>query len=305
VNYLTPDGVAVDSAGKIYTTDSLQNQVIRADNITGVNEVSLNVNYLLYINGVEKPSGIFVDPVSGIYIADTNNNRIDRLFDMSYDDQIVLGSAGAGVGNLNSPHSAVTTTPTKSIAVSAVMPPSLSFPTELVGTASSSQTSTLSNIGLAPLAVSSVASTLADFPMTHNCPSTLSAGASCVATVLFQPTAGGLRKGAVKFALKGAASRSVVLSGSGALVTLNPTELILFDGAGGTVTVTNPLSTSTSIKSVKMFGQFKETNNCTTLAPGASCTINVSWVYNGYVITGTLEVIDASGTAQYVSITGE
>jgi sugar lactone lactonase YvrE len=305
LNYLTPDGVSVDSTGHIYTTDSLQSQVIRADNISGANEVSLNVNFLGYINGVEKPSGIFVDANGLIYIADTNNNRVDQLFGMSYDDQIVLGTAGAGIGNLSSPHAAVTQMETKSVAVSVVTPPSLAFPTELVGTASPSETTTLSNIGLGPMTVTSVTSTLADFPMTNNCPATLVAGANCTATVTFQPTTGGLRKGQVKFTLKGAASRATSLSGSAALVTVSPSELIMFDGAGGTVTVTNPLSTSTSLKSVKIIGQFKETNNCGTLAPGASCTINVTWNYTGFVITGTLEVTDISGTVQYVSLTGE
>jgi hypothetical protein len=62
--------------------------------------------------------------------------------------------------------------------------------------------------------------------------------------------------------------------------------------------------TSTSIKSVRITGQFKQTNNCGTLAAGASCTINVTWC-SSLVITGTLAVTDASGTVQYVSITGE
>jgi hypothetical protein len=141
--------------------------------------------------------------------------------------------------------------------------------------------------------------------MTNNCPSTLVAGENCTATVTFQPVAGGLRKGQVKFTLKGAASKATSLIGSAALITVSPTVLILFDGQGGTVTVTNPLATSTSVKSVKMFGQFKQTNNCGTLAPGASCTINVTWNYTGFVITGTLEITDNSGTVQYVSITGE
>jgi sugar lactone lactonase YvrE len=305
LNYLTPNGVAVDASGRIFTTDSLQNQVIRADSIAGTNEVSLNVNFLIYINGVERPAGIFVDAAGGIYIADTNNNRVDRLYDMTYDDQMVLGTSGKGVGNLSLPHAVVTQPETKSVAVSAVSPPSLTFPTELVGVASPTETTTLSNIGLAPLTVTSVTSSLADFPMTNNCPSTLAAGQSCLATVAFQPTTGGLRKGSVKFTLKGAASRSTSVSGSAALVTLSTTSLVMFDGASGTVTVTNPLTTSTSLKSVKTLGQFTETNNCGTLAPGASCTINVNWSYNGFVITGTLEVTDISGTVQYVSLTGE
>ncbi|HLZ43583.1 MAG TPA: choice-of-anchor D domain-containing protein [Candidatus Sulfotelmatobacter sp.] len=305
LNYLTPDGIAVDSSGRIFTTDSLQSQVIRADNITGANEVSLNVNYLLYLNGVEKPSGIFVDSQGGIFIADTNNNRVDRLFDMTYDDQIVLGSAGKGMGNLSLPHAAVAMTESKGIAVSAVMPASLSFPTELVGVASPAETTMLSNIGLAPMTVSTVTSSLADFPITQNCPPTLLAGQNCTATVTFQPTAGGLRKGSVKFSVKGVASKSVPVSGSAALITVSPTTLIMFYGQSGTVTVTNPLSTSTSVQSVKILGKFHQTNNCGTLAPGASCTITVTWNYNGFVITGTLEVTDAASTVQYVSLTGE
>jgi sugar lactone lactonase YvrE len=304
LNYLTPDGVSVDSAGKIYTTDSLQSQIVRADNITGANEVSLNVNFLLYINGVEAPSGIFVDPNEQIYIADTRNNRVDRLFDMSYDDMIVLGTSGTGIGNLSTPHAVVTQQETKSVAVSVVTPRSLTFPTELVGTASPAQTATLSNIGLASLMITSVTSTLADFPMTNNCPATLAAGQSCIATVTFQPTVGGLRKGSIKFTLKGATSRSTAVSGSAALVTVQPSQLTMFACASGTATVTNPLSTSTSIKSVKVTAPFTETNNCGTLAPGASCTVTVNWC-SSTPITGILTVTDASGTPQYVSLTGE
>jgi streptogramin lyase len=304
LNYLTPDGVAVDSAGKVYTTDSLQSQVIRADNISGANEVSLNVNYLLYLNGVEAPSGIFVYPDGTIYIADTKNNRVDRLFGMSYDDQMVLGTAGAGVGNLSLPHAVVAQQVLKSVAVSAVTPLSLRFPTELVGAASPSETTVLSNIGSAPFTVASVASTLADFPTTNNCPATLSGGQSCSATVTFQPIVGGLRKGAVDFTLTGAPSKSTQLSGSAALVTLSTNSLIMFACVPGTVTVTNPLSSSTSLKSVKVTKPFRETNNCGTLGAGASCTVTVNWC-SSTPITGILAVTDASGTTQYVTITGE
>ncbi len=304
LNYETPDGVSVDSSGKIYITDSLQSQVFRADNISGANEVSLDVNFLGYIDGVERPSGIFVDPKGLIYIADTNNNRVDQLFDMSYDDQIVIGTAGTGIGNLTSPHAVITQQITKNVAVSAVTPPSLAFPTELVGNGSPTQTTLLSNIGTAPMGVTSVVSSLPDFPMTHNCPPKLLAGQNCVATVGFQPATGGLRKGAVKFTVKGASSRSTVVSGDGALVTLSTNLLIMFACASGQVTVTNPLTSTTSIKSVRVTKPFSETNTCTTLAPGASCTVTVHWC-SSTPITGVLTVTDASGTPQYVYLTGE
>jgi hypothetical protein len=305
LNYLTPDGVAVDAGGRIYTSDSLQSQLIRADGIGGANEVWLNVNYALYLNGVEQPSGLFVDPDGAVYVADTGNDRIDRLFGMSYADELVLGTSGSGTGGLSHPHGAVARMPTKRVAVSAVTPRSLAFPTELVGTASPSQSTRLSNIGTAPLQVVSVTSSLADFPMTDDCPPQLAAGASCTAGVAFQPRAGGLRKGSVAFALQQAPSRSVALKGSGALVTVQPSELILFDGQGGTVTVRNPLASPTSVSKVAISSNFHQTNNCGALPPLASCTIQVSWNYNGFVVLGTLEVVDGSGTAQTVSITGE
>ncbi|HUD98291.1 MAG TPA: choice-of-anchor D domain-containing protein [Bryobacteraceae bacterium] len=303
LNYLTPDGVAVDSAGKVYTTDSLQSQVIRADNISGANEVSLNVNGLPY-DGVEAPSGIFVYPDGTIYIADTKNNRVDRLFSMTYENETLLGTAGTGVGNLSLPHAVVAQQVLKRVAESAVTPPSLRFPTELVGAASPTETTMLSNIGSAPFTVASVTSTLADFPITQNCPSTLLAGQSCSATVTFQPAEGGLRKGSVEFQLTGATSKSTALSGSGALVTLSTNSLIMFACASGTVTVTNPLSSSTSLNSVKVTRPFRQTNNCGTLDSGASCTITVNWC-SATPITGTLFVTDASGTTQYVTMTGE
>jgi hypothetical protein len=278
--------------------------VIRADNISGANEVSLNVNYLAYINGVQAPSGIFVYPDGTIYIADTKNNRVDRLFGMSYDDQMVLGTTGTGVGHLSLPHAAVAKLESKSVPVSAVTPLSLTFPTELVGAASPSQTTMLSNIGSAPFTVASVLSTLADFPITHDCPATLAGGQSCLATVTFQPAVGGLRKGAVDFTLTGASSQSTSLSGSGSLISLSTNLLVMFACAPGTVTVTNPLSSSTSIKSVKTTAPFRQTNNCGTLASGASCAITVDWC-SSTPITGILTVTDASGTAQYVSLTGE
>jgi hypothetical protein len=68
--------------------------------------------------------------------------------------------------------------------------PSISFGNEVVGTASSVQTITLSNIGSADLHIVAIAVTL---PFTHSnaCGSTLAAGAKCTINVNFTPTAEG------------------------------------------------------------------------------------------------------------------
>lgn len=296
VPYVAPNGVAVDSAGKIYLTDSYQNQVIRGDNISGANSVTLF--------GGLTPAGIFLDPDGAVYVAFTANNGVYRFFDYSTNDVFIEGTAGNGVGNLSAPHAVVAMRESKAMAVASLTPPALTFPTEVVGTGSPVESTVLTNIGNAPLTVSSVASSSADYPLAHNCPATLAGGQNCSAAIFFRPTTGGLRKGTATFKVKGAVARPVPLSGSGALISASPTYLILYEGAGGQVTVTNPLNTATAVTSVQIYGPFGETNNCGALAPGASCTINITWGGIG-VAVGELAIKDSSGTITYVGMTGE
>jgi len=299
-------GVAVDSANRIYTTDSDQNQFVRFDDISGANEIDLYVDYSNPSFDPLHPTGVFVDPDSAAYLADTGNNRVERYFDMSFNDVFSLGTSGKGIGNLSQPHSVVVLPVTKPVPFAAVTPPTLAFPTEVVGVASPSESTVLSNIGTASFGVGSVTSSSADFAVTGNCSKALAGGQTCSASVTFQPTAGGLRKGTITFNLAGVKSKSVAVSGSAALVSVYPSLLILYDGQSGTVTVTNPLATSTTLKSIKVIGSaFSQTNNCGTLAPGASCQITVNFFYSGVPVTGTLVVTDSSGTSQYVSLTGE
>ncbi len=73
------------------------------------------------------------------------------------------------------------------------------------------------------------------------------------------------------------------------------------------VTFTNSGQVSFSVSTVASSGDFSQTNNCvTTLAPGASCTINVAFTptVRGPE-TGTLSISGSfSGTAQTVSLNG-
>ncbi|GAA3121022.1 hypothetical protein GCM10010530_48820 [Kribbella aluminosa] len=74
-------------------------------------------------------------------------------------------------------------------------PGSLSFPDTSVGSASPTQTVTLTNSGTASATVSGVAAT-GDFSQTNNC-GAVPVGASCTVTVTFRPTASGARSGGV------------------------------------------------------------------------------------------------------------
>ncbi|HLW70777.1 MAG TPA: choice-of-anchor D domain-containing protein [Candidatus Binataceae bacterium] len=302
--------ITLDAASRIYVTDDEFgiSEVIRTDNITGANPVYVglgNPNYLYYPYG---SSAVFVDPDGAIYIPDTAD-RIMRFFDLTDNGILILGTyatPGTGVGMFSKPEGLFVVPSTRKGAVASVSPASLSFPTELVGSPSPAESATLSNIGTGPLTLTGVGTATADFPATNNCPTTLLAGQNCSASVVFQPVVGGLLKDSLSFTTAKSAVK-VSVRGSGALVSLSPSYLVLYDGQSGVVTITNPLTTTagiTSIKATKPF--FQVANTCgASLAPGASCSYTVGWNYTGYVVLGDVIVTDGSGTPQYVGITGE
>jgi F5/8 type C domain/Abnormal spindle-like microcephaly-assoc'd, ASPM-SPD-2-Hydin len=102
-------------------------------------------------------------------------------------------------------------------ATLATSPTSLSFASTTVGAASATQSITVSNTGTAAATVSSV-STSGDYSQTNTCPTSIAAGASCVVTVTFRPTASGTRTGSLTVTSNATNSpTAVVLSGTGAV----------------------------------------------------------------------------------------
>jgi len=73
-----------------------------------------------------------------------------------------------------------------------------------------------------------------------------------------------------------------------------------------TVTVTNLRTSSISVSSIATTANFNQTNNCTTLKPKGTCTINVSFVPTGTGKTaGTLTITDSDLTSpQVVNLQG-
>jgi hypothetical protein len=85
----------------------------------------------------------------------------------------------------------------------AMSPAGLRFPPQTVGTTSSPQSSTVTNVGAGAVNISGLSvlgANAGDFSQSNNCPASLAPQASCTATVTFTPSAIGTRKAAVQIA---------------------------------------------------------------------------------------------------------
>jgi hypothetical protein len=173
-------------------------------------------------------------------------------------------------------------------------PASIAFVPQRVGTTSGAQTSTLTNSGSAPLAITSVGLAGAnpgDFAQTNDCPGTLAIGASCTISATFGPTVAGTRNANVSIGDDAAGSPHLLpLSGAGTApaVSLTPSalafaaQMIGTTSAGQATTLKNAGSASLAVTNIAIggadAGDYAQTNTCpATLAPNASCTISVTF----------------------------
>jgi FtsP/CotA-like multicopper oxidase with cupredoxin domain len=194
---------------------------------------------------------------------------------------------------------------------------SLLFGNQLVNTTSATQTVTVSNVGTTPITFASIVPT-ANFQYTSNC-NTLAAGRSCRINVSFRPATTGVINGTLTITDSDATSPQVVtLTGTGvqALASLSPASLTFgpiprrTSSQPQTVTLQNTGTATLTVNNVNFGGtnpaRFAQTNNCTTLAPGATCTINVTFSSNGAgTFSAILRVYDnAPGSPQTVAVTG-
>ena len=171
-------------------------------------------------------------------------------------------------------------------------PGSLGFQTLAVGSTSSSQTATLTNVGAGPLLISGRAvqgTNPGDFAESDDCPASLAQGAKCTVTVTFSPTSDGTRSAAVNFSATGAPKlQSLALKGIGTFAGLSPASLAFGSVPVGstsqpqTVTLTN-LSSTKTLQNIQtgVFGTNHSdfgilTSTCgQSLAPGKNCSVNI------------------------------
>ena len=172
---------------------------------------------------------------------------------------------------------------------------SLTFGSARVGTSSPAQAVTLTNNQATGLTINTISTNLSDFQVSSTCPvrpKMLAAGASCTASVTFQPTTTGTRSGTLSFVDSGGNSPQVVtLVGTGSASNLVSIAV-------------SPSSASVGLGATEQFsamGTYSDhtTQNLTLSATWSSSSSAIATVSTGLASTlaqGTAYISAASGT---------
>jgi hypothetical protein len=168
-------------------------------------------------------------------------------------------------------------------SVISISPSALGFGSVATGSPSAPQAVTVTNTGTATAPVTGI-STSGDYGQTNTCGSSIAAGSSCTINVTFTPAATGTRTGNLTVTASGI-TNTVPLSGTGVapgpIVNVNPSSLTFpativgNPSAAQAVTVSNSGTTTATISGVAASGDYSQTNTCSSLAVGASCTVSV------------------------------
>ena len=192
----------------------------------------------------------------------------------------------------------------------------LDFGYHQIGNTSLRQTVTLKNNSIAPLTIDSIAINSSDFSQTNTCGTQLLSGKTCTISAAFRPSQLGAES--AQLTINGNekdAPLSITLNGIG---TVDPTEVfpsridfgLQAVGSKSTspVTLANASNQVLSVqKIVASPAAFSQTNNCgSSLAPGASCTVNLTFApsHKGSV-SGTLSMgLSSKPLVTVVQLTG-
>lgn len=163
-----------------------------------------------------------------------------------------------------------------------VLPSSLTFATQVVGTTSASQSIRLTNIGASALTVTGISSTVA-FAQTNTCPASLSPQAGCTIKVTFTPTAGGKVSGTLTIN-SSQGPVVVALSGTGADFSLTSSQT--------KQTMTNGSSVIYSLTVSPIGGPFPDSIDlaCQGAPAQTTCSLSPSTVSGSKAVTVTLTV---------------
>jgi hypothetical protein len=202
-------------------------------------------------------------------------------------------------------------------AVPTLFPASLDFGAHNLGVPSSPITSTLANVGTAPLNnLAPPVVSPADYSMASDCGSGLAMGASCATQVTFTATDVGARNGTLTYTDSAPSNPQVSVltaTGNGAGAALSATSLtfpvtiVNTTSPKQTVQLTNYGNQTLTLTITPPAASFLENNTCgLSLAAGKTCTITVAFrPKSSGTLTGTITITDnAPNSPQTISLTG-
>ena len=204
-------------------------------------------------------------------------------------------------------------------------PSSVAFGNVLVGSTSPNRTVTLTNTGSATLTITQpialTGTNPADFNISNNCSNAVLAGGSCSIVVSCTPASAASFSANISVTDNAAGSpQTVPLTCTGttaaAGISFAPTSITFPGQTVGTssaptaVTVTNTGGGNLVITAISISGgnasSFSQTNNCGTVAPLGTCTINVTFTPQvAGSLSSSVSVTDnAPGSPQSVPVSG-
>jgi Ca2+-binding RTX toxin-like protein len=220
---------------------------------------------------------------------------------------------------------------TSSVAVAAPIagrsPASLPFGNQVIATTSATQAITVTNTGTANLTVTGATlggADAASFTIANGCTLPVAPAGSCTISVAFAPTTVGPKSASVSIANTDALRSPLLVTLTGTalappapIAVVAPAALAFGNRAVSTsttlpITVTNtgtaPLNVTGATVTGANAASFPIANGCTTVAPTASCTINVTFLTGataGVTSSASLSIAhNAAGSPTLVPLSG-
>jgi sugar lactone lactonase YvrE len=333
-----PTGIAVDSTGTFYISDSYNNAiryvkagVINAYAFNGLTQLGGDGGPALNAS-MWSPLELALDPGANLFVGGGNDNVVQRVDFASGTVGTVAGTypsgrggyagdggpavgsklsnvgvAVDGQGNLyiadagNNRVRAVHLTPAATLPTKPV-----NFGTEPLHVTGSPQTITLNSSGGADLNITQVSlqgNDPSDYAIqTNACTGTIAVDVNCTVTVTFTPLSYSTRTATLVFTDNAPNTpQSVTLTGSGPdfTITASPTSLTIQPGSSGSSTLT-----------IAPVGGFNQTINlsCNGAPPNSTCSLSQNSVIldgtNSQNVTLTLQTTSSTPVGKY-TLTGE
>src|SRR5439155_14188379 len=319
------NAIAVDSSGNAFVTGSTQSgdfptaEALQAIlGITGGSSCGTTLCADAFVSQLN-PSGSAL--VYSTYLGGSKADFGQAIALDSSGDPYVAGStsstnfpaiAGAYQGSLTGAGTAfvakVDSSNTPGIALA---PAKVNFGNQPLGVRSAVETATVINAGTAPLSITQITSSSADFAEADDCVGTVAGGGgTCTISITFTPmtTPPETETGQITITDNAAGSpHTITVTGTGETsatdVTVSPTSLTFASQKVGTVsapqtvTIKNTGTATLDFTSpISASGDFTQTNTCgatNQLAVGQSCTVSVSFSPTASgARSGTLSISD-------------